>query len=72
VIPRREVTGVKGEEGKAPRKRPTEDGPEQESSADVDAPTTEYGANAEAGGPDAGYVEGEELPTEGRDDAPQG
>lgn len=34
--------------------------------------TTEYGANAEAPEGGQGYVKGADLPTEGRDDAPQG
>jgi hypothetical protein len=36
------------------------------------AGTTEYAANSEPGTGGSGYVEGEDLPTEGRDDAPQG
>lgn len=39
---------------------------------EVTAGTTEYAANSEAADGGSGYVEGEDLPTEGRDDAPQG
>jgi hypothetical protein len=39
---------------------------------DVAAGTTEYAANSEAADGGPGYVEGEDLPTQGRDDAPQG
>lgn len=45
---------------------------DHENQDEVTAGTTEYAANSEAADGGPGYVEGEDLPTQGRDDAPQG